>query len=205
MRHASDLLIGPAAGQWIGAIPADMQMSEREARSGAPTDWREIERTTLREVLMGAQDNLTNVMAVVLGVAVGAGRADLVALAGLAAGVAESISMAGVLYTSTRAERDLAHARGAPGPLLEPWQAGAVCFVAALIAGIVPLAPFAVLALRQALALSFGLSIVALFALGSWTATVTGRSWRAEGLRLVFIAGAAAIAAAAIGAVLRVS
>ncbi|MGZ6255602.1 MAG: hypothetical protein ACXWMB_01120, partial [Candidatus Limnocylindria bacterium] len=44
-----------------------------------------IERATLREILMGAQDNLTNVLAVVLGVAIGAGRSDLVALAGLAA------------------------------------------------------------------------------------------------------------------------
>jgi hypothetical protein len=42
----------------------------------------------VREVLMGAQDNLTNVLAVVLGVAVGAGRAELVALAGTAAAVA---------------------------------------------------------------------------------------------------------------------
>ncbi len=56
---------------------------------------------------MGAQDNLTNVLAVVLGVAVGAGRADMVALAGLAAGIAEAISMGGVLYTGTQADRDL--------------------------------------------------------------------------------------------------
>jgi hypothetical protein len=54
-----------------------------------PRDRRsQVERATLREVLMGAQDNLTNVLAVVLGVAIGAGRSDLVALAGLAAGVA---------------------------------------------------------------------------------------------------------------------
>ena len=181
-----------------------MQMTETSASSRRATDWREIERTTLREVLMGAQDNLTNVLAVVLGVAVGAGRAELVALAGLAAGIAESISMAGVLYTSTRAERDLAQAGESVRPRLEPWQAGAVCFVAALIAGLVPLAPFAVLELGPALALALVLSVSALFGLGSWTATVTGRKWREEGLRLVLIAGAAATAAAAIGALLRV-
>lgn len=42
-----------------------------------------IERATVREILMGAQDNLTTVLAVTLGVAIGSGRADLVALAGL--------------------------------------------------------------------------------------------------------------------------
>ena len=53
--------------------------------------WRALlERATVREVLMGAQDNLTNVLAVTLGVTIGAGRADLVALAGTAAAVAES-------------------------------------------------------------------------------------------------------------------
>ena len=168
--------------------------------------WQEIERSTLPEVLMGAQDNLTNVLAVVLGVAIGAGRADLVALAGLAAGTAESISMAGVLYTSTRAERDLA--RSADGPTagrLEPWQAGAVTFVAALVGGLVPLAPFAFLPLGPALVGSLCMSVAALFALGAWTASVTGRRWRDEGIRLVLIAGAAAVAAAVIGSVLRIN
>ncbi len=41
----------------------------------------------------GAQDRLTNVLAVMLGVTVGAGRSDLVALAGISAAVAEAVSM----------------------------------------------------------------------------------------------------------------
>jgi len=42
----------------------------------------------LRGVLMGAQDNLTNVLAIVLGVSIGSGDVRLVAMAGLAAGLA---------------------------------------------------------------------------------------------------------------------
>lgn len=56
-----------------------------------------IKRATVREILMGAQDNLTTVLAVMLGVSIGSGRADLVALAGLSAAVAEAVSMGGVL------------------------------------------------------------------------------------------------------------
>ena len=56
---------------------------------------------------MGAQDNLTNVLAVMLGVSIGSGRASMVALACLSAAVAEAVSMGGVLYTSTRAEYSL--------------------------------------------------------------------------------------------------
>jgi VIT1/CCC1 family predicted Fe2+/Mn2+ transporter len=173
----------------------------------------QIERATLREILMGAQDNLTNVLAVVLGVAIGAGRSDLVALAGLAAGVAEAISMGGVLYTSTRAELDL-EARMRAETLdvrpavsrrrLSPAQAGIVCFAAAMVAGLVPLIPFAFLPLQGAVVTCFVISILALFGVGSWAGGVTGRGpWR-DGVRLVLIAGTAALAAAAIGMILRI-
>jgi hypothetical protein len=67
--------------------------------------------TDLREIILGAQDNLVNVLATVLGVAIGSGSTRMVALAGVASGIAEAISMGGVLYTSTCAERDLARRR----------------------------------------------------------------------------------------------
>ena len=153
---------------------------------------------------MGAQDNLTNVLAVVLGVSIGSGRADLVALAGLSAGVAEAISMGGVLYTATRADADLEPDRARRRDRLAPWAAGTVTFAAALVGGLLPLAPFALLPIGAALAASLATSIAALFILGAWTTSVTGRTWWRDGLRLVVIAGAAAVAAAIIGSILRV-
>jgi VIT1/CCC1 family predicted Fe2+/Mn2+ transporter len=182
--------------------------------AGATTR-RSVERALLREVLMGAQDNLTNVLAVVLGVAVGAGRADIVALAGLAAGIAEAISMGGVLYTGTQADRDLdaqaaresatvATPDATARPRLTPFKAGAVTFAAGMVAGLVPLVPFIVLPLVPAMAVCIGISIVALFGLGTWTASVTGRSRVRDGIRLVLIAGTAALAAAIVGAILRI-
>lgn len=153
---------------------------------------------------MGAQDNLTNVLAVVLGVAIGSGEVRTVALAGLAAGIAEAISMAGVLYTSTRAERDLALAEGRPmdGTLNEPVVAGAVTFAAAIVAASIPLAPFAVLPLRGAAITAATLSVVALFGLGMWTGGVTRTSRLRAGLRFVLIAGLAALGSALVGAAL---
>src|SRR3972149_5478677 len=168
----------------------------RAVRVGGADGEGFIARLTVRETLMGAQDNLTNVLAVVLGVAVGSGRADFVALAGFAAALAEAISMGGVLYTATRADLDL-DARAAEAaapqrllsrpPLLPP-QAAAVPLGGAP-PGIVSLV----------------VSVWALFVLGSWKGRVTGRSWRRDGLQLVAIAGLAALAAALIGIVLRVS
>ncbi|CAN5455679.1 hypothetical protein BH09MYX1_BH09MYX1_26900 [soil metagenome] len=61
----------------------------------------------IADVLLGGQDGLVNVLGVVLGVAVASENQRLVLVAGLAAALAESVSMAAVAYTSAIAERDL--------------------------------------------------------------------------------------------------
>jgi Uncharacterized membrane protein len=167
-----------------------------------------VERATVREILMGAQDNLTNVLAVMLGVSIGSGRADLVALAGMSAAVAESVSMGGVLYSSTRAERALeTHAGTTPAQTrstLAPVQSGVVTFAAAFLAGLIPLAPFVVLPLTVAVPVSIGVSIGALFLLGAAIGRISGAMWWRDGFRLVLVAGLAAVAAAAIGTAFRI-
>jgi len=60
----------------------------------------------LRQIVLGGQDGLVNVLGILLGMASGTGETSLVILAGLAATVAESVSMAAVAYTSARASQD---------------------------------------------------------------------------------------------------
>jgi len=60
----------------------------------------------LSEVILGGQDGLVNVLGIVLGVAAASSDRFLVLIAGMVATFAESISMAAVAYTSTRAEQD---------------------------------------------------------------------------------------------------
>jgi VIT1/CCC1 family predicted Fe2+/Mn2+ transporter len=156
---------------------------------------------------MGAQDNLTNVLAVMLGVAIGAGRAELVALAGASAAVAEAISMGGVLYSATRAaERAERHELpgGRERAALRPVGSGLVCFGASLVAGLIPLLPFAALPLGSAIVVSVITSVVALFILGAWTGRIGGAIWWHDGVRLVIVGSAAAIAAAAVGTLLHI-
>jgi VIT1/CCC1 family predicted Fe2+/Mn2+ transporter len=57
-----------------------------------------------RNVILGGQDGVVNVLGIVLGVATATNSSYIVLLAGIAATFAESISMAAVAYTSTRAE-----------------------------------------------------------------------------------------------------
>jgi VIT1/CCC1 family predicted Fe2+/Mn2+ transporter len=169
-----------------------------------------LEHATVREILMGAQDNLTNVLAVMLGVSIGSGRADLVALAGLSAAVAEAVSMGGVLYSSTRAEAALLDRERAAAPAgdriaLRPMTSGAVTFAAALVGGLLPLAPFLVLPLPAAVVASVAVSVAALFGLGVAIGRISGSvPWR-DGIRLVLVASVAALAAALVGAALPVA
>ena len=60
----------------------------------------------LRDVILGEQDGLVNVLGIIFAVAAATTSSKLVIIAGLGATFAESISMAAVAYTSLKAEKD---------------------------------------------------------------------------------------------------
>jgi VIT1/CCC1 family predicted Fe2+/Mn2+ transporter len=60
----------------------------------------------LRDVILGGQDGLVNVLGIVLGLAAAAATTKIILLAGMAATFAEAVSMGAVAYTSSLAERD---------------------------------------------------------------------------------------------------
>jgi predicted membrane protein (TIGR00267 family) len=60
--------------------------------------------SVLADVILGGQDGLVNVLGIVLGIAAATSDARIVIVAGLAATIAESVSMAAVAFTSTLAE-----------------------------------------------------------------------------------------------------
>ena len=64
-------------------------------------------RSELGDVILGGQDGLVNVLGVILGVAAATAEARIVLVAGIAAALAESVSMAAVAYTTRRAEQAL--------------------------------------------------------------------------------------------------
>lgn len=60
-------------------------------------------KMNLREIILGGQDGLVNVLGVVLGVSAATNDLKVIIISGLAAAFAESASMAAVAYTSTEA------------------------------------------------------------------------------------------------------
>jgi VIT1/CCC1 family predicted Fe2+/Mn2+ transporter len=64
-------------------------------------------QSALSDVILGGQDGLVNVLGVILGVAAATANARIVLAAGVAAALAESVSMAAVAYTTRRADQAL--------------------------------------------------------------------------------------------------
>src|SRR5437762_9086417 len=59
----------------------------------------------LRDVILGGQDGLVNILGIILGVIAGGGSNTVLLAAGFAAAITESISMGAVGYTSSISER----------------------------------------------------------------------------------------------------
>src|SRR3989441_12679699 len=64
------------------------------------------QKNWLRDVILGGQDGLVNILGIILGVIAGGGSDTVLLAAGLAAAITESISMGAVGYTSSIAQRD---------------------------------------------------------------------------------------------------
>jgi vacuolar iron transporter family protein len=60
----------------------------------------------LRDVILGGQDGLVNILGIILGVIAAGGSTTVLLVTGFAAAITESISMGAVGYTSTVSERD---------------------------------------------------------------------------------------------------
>jgi len=214
---------------------------------------------SLAEIILGGQDGLVNVLGIVLGVASATSDKFIVLIAGLVATFAESISMAAVAYTSTRAEQDhyrseleqekweIEHVpeveeeeirliymkKGFRGKELErmvksitsnkelwlsvmmteelglapveksnPVRAAAIVGVSAMVGSVIPLVPFVLLPIGDAIIASLALSTIVLFIVGAYKATVTIGDWKKSGIEMAVIGMLAALTGWLIGKVL---
>src|SRR5258705_12742494 len=77
-------------------------------RKGPQASGHEHHSTTnsLRDVILGGQDGLVNMLGIALGVIAAGGSTHVLVVTGLAAAITESISMGAVAYTSFGSDRD---------------------------------------------------------------------------------------------------
>ena len=94
-RLGRSVALGPGGG----AGGASTERTRRRHSHEASRDW-------LRDVILGGQDGLVNILGIILGVVAGGGGRTVLISAGFAAAITESISMGAVGYTSTSEDRD---------------------------------------------------------------------------------------------------
>ena len=67
---------------------------------------KHVTNNSLRDVILGGQDGLVNMLGIALGVIAGGGSTHVLVVTGIAAAITESISMGAVAYTSFGSDRD---------------------------------------------------------------------------------------------------
>src|SRR6201981_2375799 len=86
-------------GRAVRATSEGSGLRPRHAEQHRQGNW-------LRDVILGGQDGLVNILGIILGVIAGGGSMAVLLAGGVAADITESISMGAVGYTSAVAERD---------------------------------------------------------------------------------------------------
>jgi vacuolar iron transporter family protein len=90
--------LGRAVGRADAPAPAPAA-PRRHKPHASETNW-------LRDVILGGQDGLVNILGIILGITAAGGSRSVLLITGLAAAITESISMGAVAYTSSISERD---------------------------------------------------------------------------------------------------
>lgn len=156
---------------------------------------------TLRAGVLGANDGIVSVAAIVVGVAGASAAHGAVLLAGLAALIGGAVSMALGEYVSVSSQRDSERAATGTGTA-SPWAAAIASASAFLTGGVLPLAAVLLAPLALRVPLTVLVVLVALGATGAAGARLGGAPALRPTVRTV-IGGAVALAATwSIGALL---
>ncbi|MBI4592220.1 VIT1/CCC1 transporter family protein [Candidatus Uhrbacteria bacterium] len=153
---------------------------------------------SMREIVFGLEDSLVSTMGAITGIAVGTGSQYIVILSGLVLIAAEATSMAAGSYLSTKHAREaeiLFHERKGLEVHEEashPIRAALVMGVFYLLGGTVPLIPYFLLPVGQAVIPAIAVTAFALFLVGVWAASFTKTSKLKSGVEMTAVSLAAA-------------
>ena len=155
----------------------------------------------LKDIILGGQDGVVNVLGLVLGVAAATQASKIVIISGLAATFAESISMAAVAYTSTKAAKAYYLSRKTKIPREDnsPAHSTLVVGLSSFIGSLIPLFPFFFFSISTSIILSLIISVLALYIVGYQKAKITIGSPVKEGTQLALIGLSAAVVGYLIG------
>jgi len=167
---------------------------------------REVKKFNFRELILGGQDGLVNVLGLVLGVASATNETRVVLIAGIVATIAESVSMGAVAFTSTEAAKDYYKSKtrnNIPKDFKNPLKSTFIVGISTLIGSLIPLISFFLLPVREAMVGSLIISAIVLFIAGAVKAKLSLGNWKKSGLELLTIGLISALIGYGAGLLLR--
>lgn len=167
----------------------------RESRHVQPQGALATARHYVRELMYGSNDGLITTFAVVAGASGGGLTLRVVLVIGAANLIADGLSMAVGNYLSIRAHESVLEASQLPQEEAFPARHAAVTFAAFVVAGSVPLLPYALPLVGDQFWLSVAFTLGMLFLVGASRALVAPVRWWWGGAEMLGLGTAAAIAA----------
>ena len=153
-------------------------------------------RHYIRDLIYGANDGVITTFAVVAGVTGGALSTRAVLIVGAANLLADGLSMGVGNYLSIRSHESALAAEDRPEEESQPARHGIATFLAFVIAGCMPLLPYAAGASEGLrFAMSGTVTLATLFAVGASRAAITAIRWWTGGLEMLGLGFAVAAAA----------
>ena len=161
-----------------------------------------IARHYIRDLIYGANDGIITTFAVVAGVTGGALSARTVLIVGIANLLADGLSMGVGNYLSIRSHESALAAESRPEEESRPARHGIATFLAFVVAGAMPLAPYVASATDETrFLLSIVFTLLTLFAVGASKAAITTERWWRGGLEMLLLGTVVAAAAYWSGAI----
>ncbi len=164
------------------------------------------DKVNFRDFILGGQDGLVNVLGLVLGVAGATLNTNIVIISGIVATVAESVSMAAVAYTSSKAAKDYYTSIKHKLHLVEfekPIRSAFTVGISTVAGSLIPLIPFFFLNIKSAIVVSLIFSALVLFFVGALKAKLSIGSWKKSGFEMMIIGIIAALVGYGVGLLLK--
>ncbi len=159
---------------------------------------KKYEGLAIRDLILGGQDGMVNVLGIVLGVATATPNISIILVAGFSGAVAEAFSMGAVAYTSSKTFEEYikghkgnnSHIESNSSPVFD----SVIVFLSAFFGAAIPLIPFMYFSVEVAIMFSLAVSLVTLFLAGSITGKISNsKNWLWAGLRVLLIGAGAAL------------
>lgn len=162
---------------------------------------REQRAVYSRNFIFGVEDGLVSTVGLLSGIAAADIPRTTIILTGIILIMVEALSMAaGSFLSESSVEEYLSHTQS-DGRI--PAAGGLVMFVAYVLAGFVPLAPYILFVPAIAFPVSIILTLGVLFALGVWSARIVHLSLLRSGLRMLIVGGLAVAVGILIGGLVK--